>query len=345
MLNRTLIVPPANLGRAIPFRTFDFLKNGYDDCLSLRPSRPCKSITNKVFYVPFNKLLNFNAIEKKVRMIFLDDARADLNRMLDIKDEKTEVLMLHDATRKDYKIFDQYERNDQQRLKPYLIRLMAEDLRKHSAKLVRFGSLFGSERVTMNLPESKAMFDLIQETIVFSHPEVIAAAKRVVTLLGNEFVSVQARIGDGYYAVHERENLLELRDKLKKVIGRRKSKIKKEPPPLPAIGTRPNLEECKRNARYYGRWSLVFMATDSPESPHVRTTFRPIVEEFPCTFTLHDMSQDILKIHSDDIPSGRLMPMVDALIASYGRFFVFTGGSTYGRYVKRLNRLNALKDD
>lgn len=92
--------------------------------------------------------------------------------------------------------------------------------------------------------------------------------------------------------------------------------------------------------------TLVFLATDAIH-PRNNPKFRNLWLHSPCTFTLNEIlsmhhpswsSMDQYRtLHTGESMRRFLIPLVDALVASKGKYFIGSKGSTFSGYIRRLH--------
>ncbi|RCH77522.1 hypothetical protein CU098_004726 [Rhizopus stolonifer] len=163
--------------------------------------------------------------------------------------------------------------------------------------------------------------------MVYKHPAVLKMSEIVVDALGGQFVGVHLRTADGLFAGAIPENIQQM-----------KKKIEYQP-----LDDLPDLTSCVQLARE-NKATLVFLATDAIH-PRENPAFSDIWNHAPCTFTLYDVlnHNHPLWIYMDQYRiSGEsmrkyLVPLVDALVASQGRLFIGSKGSTFSGYIRRLH--------
>lgn len=90
----------------------------------------------------------------------------------------------------------------------FVNRLNIEDLlstRMQEYKLLEFGTLYGTERICMDLvpPEQMNLWQSIQKAMVFRNPMLERISDQLVRVLGGRgrFVGLHLRVGDGDFAV------------------------------------------------------------------------------------------------------------------------------------------------
>lgn len=93
--------------------------------------------------------------------------------------------------------------------------------------------------------------------------------------------------------------------------------------------------------------TLVFLATDAI-NPRKNPKFRNLWLHSPCTFTLNEIlsihhpswsyMDQYRTLHTGESMRHFLIPLVDALVASKGKSFIGSKGSTFSGYIRRLHQ-------
>ncbi|GAA6022512.1 hypothetical protein JCM11491_001701 [Sporobolomyces phaffii] len=76
-------------------------------------------------------------------------------------------------------------------------------------KVLLFGSLFGGGRIQSSHPEARAWSDAFARAMAFDNEWLLRPADAIVARMGgpNNFVGVHARVGDGDFARHAKQNM------------------------------------------------------------------------------------------------------------------------------------------
>ncbi|CAM0140172.1 unnamed protein product [Umbelopsis sp. WA50703] len=372
-LNRTLIIPEVNIATATYWRSSVDLPNKLDYCPDMVAShrKMEKELGQRVHlpsecfdyrkYVPvrFTDLFDLSALESVgVRYILRDDLhhsyfqQEPLNIPQD-ESNQTIVYKVLDDDRYSYRIYDSDD-NDSP-LFNFNRRLTVTELQSRPERVLIFNSMFGSKRLALN-QENKKKLEFLRHSIGILHPIVDSGADLVISKLGGrgQYVSAHIRTGDGVFKQHITETIDKIKAKLDGLVHEesntndteveelRMLQLQKTPQSISKL-----LDRCVQLRTEAGKLTTLFMATDSKDprnDPNLRTLF----DNYVCSFTLLDFPDATKSIkatsprdnHTEIGPL--LLPLVDAVIASYGKDFVGTQGSTFSGYVK--NRQLALID-
>lgn len=97
--------------------------------------------------------------------------------------------------------------------------------------------------------------------------------------------------------------------------------------------------------------TLVFLATDAIR-PRKNVQFKNLWLHSPCTFTLNEILSEknplwshmdqYRTLHTGESMRKFLIPLVDALVASKGKSFIGTNGSTFSGYIRRLHHTTSI---
>ncbi|KAI9274198.1 hypothetical protein BY458DRAFT_539491 [Sporodiniella umbellata] len=335
-LNRTLILPKAILGDSFGWNHFDRLQHHHNifayDCKNK------KSCRNKRFaLVNFEDLIDLSWAKRHVKIINKD--QPDLQWLRDYLNIETEcpegngtfasndVLFFKDKTRYDWRFFD--KATTRPFMSKYLKPLFISELKERNEKLIYFTSLFGTGKFSVKLPHHQHFLKTLKQTMVYKHPAVLKTAKIVIDALGGPYVGVHLRTGDGLFTHTIAENIQQI-----------KEKIRYQP-----LDYLPDLSSCVQLA-HENKTTLVFLATDAVH-PRKNTLLVDIWNHAPCTFTLDDIAHvhhpswiymDQYRVKGESIRK-YLVPLVDALVASQGRVFIGSKGSTFSGYIRRLHQI------
>ncbi|CAO3702716.1 unnamed protein product [Rhizopus stolonifer] len=333
-LNRTLILPKAILGDSFGWNHFDRLNHHH--ILFAQGCKKRKSCKKKKFMlIPFEELIDLSWAKDHVKIINRD--QPDFQWLKDNLAIQTEIpqgngsfvqgdaLFFKDKTRYDWRFFDKI--SSYQFMGKFHKALNIPELRKRKEKLIYFTSLFGTGKFSIKQADHQQFFKTLQQKMVYKHPAVLKMSEIIVDALGGQFVGVHLRTADGLFAEAIPENIQQM-----------KQKIEYQP-----LNDLPDLTSCVQLARE-NKTTLVFLATDAMH-PRKNPVFSDIWNHAPCTFTLYDVldHNHPLWIYMDQYRiSGEsmrkyLVPLVDALVASQGRLFIGSKGSTFSGYIRRLH--------
>ena len=74
-------------------------------------------------------------------------------------------------------------------------------------KVILIGSLFSSTKIDTSHPEAGELRELFDQSLAFRNPWLIRPADEVAARLGNDYLGVHARVGDGAFKVDAGENM------------------------------------------------------------------------------------------------------------------------------------------
>lgn len=366
-LNRTLIIPEVNIATATYWKNSTDLPQKLHYCpdmvaahrkmekeLGQRVHLPSECFDYRR-YVPvsFSYLFDLSPLSAiGVRYTLRDDMHyaflqaSPLNIPSDERNRSL-VYQVVDDDRYSYRIYDS-ETNDSP-LTNFTRRLTITDLQHRPERLIIFNSMFGSKRLALNAENSK-LLDFLRESVGISHPIVDSGAEKIIAMLGGrgQYVSAHIRSGDGIFKQHITDTIDKIKTKLDGLVDMeisedtqlntlgdlRKLQLQKNGEAITSL-----LDRCMHLQPQGGKFTTLFMATDSID-PRNDPNMRPLFDEFVCSFTLSDFPEVIKSIATTSPRDNQteigslLIPLVDAVIASYGKEFVGTPKSTFSGYVK-----------
>ncbi|RUS26311.1 hypothetical protein BC938DRAFT_470941 [Jimgerdemannia flammicorona] len=360
LLNRTLLLPPAMIGKVFGWRPYDTLlkwhllhsKAGHDECAKFAdlPADEQKAVgvstvcdtMNGYTYVRWDLLYNLSELGAKIPFIprdyFTDEY---LQTEFDISTQQT--WYFKDTFQYDAMIFDTNVDPDpaSHDLEKYHSLLRVPDLAARPEKLIHLGSLFGSSRMVASTKERRTLRGWINSQFIFSNRQLIDTVDHVVETLGGprSYVSLHARVGDGAF---ERN-----RDK---VLTQLWADFSKKFPPLPGppaaqVTPAQCLDPATRPlAVQNGSLPFIFMATDD-RNPRAAKYFSKFYEAYPCIFTLADVldypSSPLAELKNpvDGLKMGKFMiPFLDGMVASRASDFTTSIWSTFSMYIRFIHK-------
>lgn len=81
------------------------------------------------------------------------------------------------------------------------------------------GSLFSSSKIDTSHPEADSLRELFDQALAFRNPWLIRPANEVADRLGNDYLGVHARVGDGAFQRNAQENMHEAWTRLVNQMG------------------------------------------------------------------------------------------------------------------------------
>lgn len=207
MLNRTLLLPPARLGRAEAWGPDLQQRVARDEeCKLLQEtSLPC-AIKDKWTYVSWRALVPENVWEgvKIVDRWNSSDEWFFAQDGLDVTPGG--VRKFADNDRKSVKIFD--DRQTKGTLGKFARRMDVEDLMEDLSEVLHFGSLFSGARLALRKEENKRRRGRIEQRMVFRLDVVDKTSEKARKALGDNYIGVHLRVGDGTFHVSSSFSLI-----------------------------------------------------------------------------------------------------------------------------------------
>ncbi|KAI9484411.1 hypothetical protein BDB00DRAFT_855813 [Zychaea mexicana] len=360
-LNRTLLMPELNLGKATFWRPSGDLAEKLARC-------PGNNLKTESCYdyrdyvpVPVDEIFDLTPLhELGIRTMQRHDMSQDyFLRYWGIDENNADEMMyiLDDTTRYSYQIHDELVVPNAT-LKQFQTRVDIQDLAKRQEPFILFGSLFGSQRLALTRSDLLNMREYLRQQVGVKHPAVLHEANEIVDRLGgpNNYLSVHLRQGDGRFKKEAKKTTDQIRRALKKCAqshnndgsdGEDEDDEETNLAELQQhIDDRPLLlKACvaAQGKQRHPSLRLIYMATDT-KSP--REKFADLYDEFVCLFTLNDFPDVVQAIRdtiSDEDPylrdGKRLLPLVDGEVAANADHFVPTPKSTFSGYIRQRNAL------
>ncbi|KAF5345365.1 hypothetical protein D9758_008502 [Tetrapyrgos nigripes] len=217
MLNRTLLVPPARLGRkSLRYVNYDSLKTyvslsgkeGLDHCSRL-PSHinipPECSDYFDYTHVSWEWLADLKVIKSQQKLIFRWNMTDGwVHDCLSINDSNT--LTLRDTGRYHYRFLDTSTDASPVSHK-YQEDLHVSSLIHLHQPLLQIGTLFGTSRLRLQNSENIDVRRKVRESMSFANPVLLQVADAVHKALGGFYLGVHVRIGDGQFLIHSNDNV------------------------------------------------------------------------------------------------------------------------------------------
>ncbi|OZJ04499.1 hypothetical protein BZG36_02257 [Bifiguratus adelaidae] len=340
-LNRTLIVPPVNLGVGTFWKNYTDLVEHLEYCIPLveeklrreartheREQTPSYCFDYRRYTpMPFDQILDFTVLKKiGVRYISRDDmSRKWFETHLDIPQDERNKSLVHvyeDYDRYEYRIYD--HRRNQEDLGLYQTRLDVEDMKKRPEKLLHFGSMFGSWRLAISRPNNHRLVQRLREELALNYPVATRAADSIINRLGGDghYVGIHVRAGDGMFVEHIQETITNIKAKLveftmseenflsdghEHALASNASNVNRIIDRIKAMSPdrawKDLLGECLKYSHSGGRLTTIFMATDSKD-PRKNRKLKDLYDTFPCVFTLNDFKVERWSVnvkHPNDI--------------------------------------------
>ncbi|KDQ07491.1 hypothetical protein BOTBODRAFT_180673 [Botryobasidium botryosum FD-172 SS1] len=342
-LDRTLLVPPVRLGVPLSYFGFEKLeralvlgndRSGLEHCarVPLGVVRPVECVGYDEFtLVSWAWIVDYEGLRAQQDLVERWDMSSEwLEETLGIKEG--DVKVFEDSQPYQWRIYDSLD--DTQPLKSnYAERLDLCTLKALSDyRLIQFGTLFGTTRLRLVIPENVAARKQVRERMVFKMDALLHIADAIRDGLGGPdgwgYVGVHLRLGDGLFRRNSTENLRLVWWKLATqalginataaaavearamgwesdgetylppaiVPDKMALRTPHPPPPPPPLNATASHTVC-RGALHTSSHLLplntpIFIATDVP-APRSHPDLQLFVSTFPCTFFLSDFDARI----------------------------------------------------
>lgn len=240
--------------------------------------------------------------------------------------------------------FSSAEKESMVAMSTYSHVLRLDSLQDYSKKtpLIVFGSLFGFSRLQLR---DTTMLPQVQSVMIYLNPILTSVADSIVEQIDPEhnYIGIHIRAGDGTFQKRVEETIKYMLNSLKE--------FGKEGHGLWAAYIATDLDKSRLEAILPAEFTSLFsaiytldsfsaslepLASLSPaaQTPGIRELFRFPVDNIPqqsnSNSQLHSMtSKDVI---------GMWIPFIDQLVAARGRVVLGTKGSTFTKYLERLNR-------
>ena len=207
ILNRTLLVPPARLGKdLVSYHKFDDLqhllihsgKQALHHCsvaLHTRPPSECWGYFDYT-HVSWDWLFDLSSIAAEQPLFHRE---ACTYPWLENPPPDADTLRLKDQTAYDFRFVDYTPQLDASAHPRYHIAYPISTLAASSAQLIQLGTLFGSARLHLTKTGNLAARTFIRERLGFANPHLETASTAAVNALGGKdtFLAAHVRLSDG----------------------------------------------------------------------------------------------------------------------------------------------------
>ena len=284
-----------------------------------------------------------------------------------------DTLTLRDANPYDYRFLDNITDGSPSNSK-YLETLYIPTLLHSRERLIQIGTLFGSSRLHLKLPESRRIRRDIRKSMTFSNPLLLDTANAIRDALGGVYLGAHVRVGDGHFKAdgqtnarlvwwrlmyevlrYESDDILKLERSIRPPgpadVELRPPRLSVDIParrvphpplaPLPKFFT-PHLpcRGTRHTSHHLQPLNIpLFISTDA-QGPLTDPSILAFLKIFPCTFFLsdfptHTAALDKLKNGYDSVyMRDFLIPILDAMVVGKAWEVVGTEGSTFSRFVQ-----------
>ncbi|KAJ2964102.1 hypothetical protein NQZ79_g912 [Umbelopsis isabellina] len=340
-LNRTLIVPPAFLGKMQGWHNGDSMNQNLNDktepqpwwyqCHDKRASShgPCNARSNYLS-VPWD-FLHESMAKLDVPMRHIQHiSMENIQKWLTLDDD--EVYNYQDTSVYSWKVCDRpkskcppgYDGKGHQ----YDTQWTVDDLRKVSHPLIQLQGIFGANRIGVSGREHVNTRSKIRTALSYKNPLLDAVTENIVNELGgkHKFLAIHVRMGDWQFLGGLRKNL-----------GINIQFLENE---LAKMGcNQTSTTQCPNPPKIY-------LATDA-KNPRKNANLAPLFERFPRTAIINDFQHlltPLEKAMEIAQPPQKsvirfMIPIIDAMVPANAKAFNGTNGSTYSKYIERLHKV------
>lgn len=334
LLNRTLLVPPARLGKGILiYYPFDHLyelnalsgKDGLAHCVdaTVWKNLPIEC-TDYYDYtlLPWQWLTNVSAISAEQPLIQRWNMSDTWLRMhLGINTNDTFVLKDNSLYQHRFADADPLDMPGARFNDVVSLSLLSRVPQRH----IQLGTVFGSSRLRLRRKHSIEIRQRVRESMVFTNEELLNLARSIRLKIGGDYVSVHIRLGDGAFERAAKQNIRLIWWKLLRsglglgenatlsleaLITKKStnspphipediSALRTPHPNLPPLtGDRPQLpciSATYKDADLAVLNTPLFISTDAQE-PAKHPLLQLFYNTFPCTFVLSDFTQEVASL-------------------------------------------------
>ncbi|CAG8439811.1 6849_t:CDS:2 [Diversispora eburnea] len=335
---RTLIIPPLILGKPIRYTDFnkyskilsklkhstDFLR--YCDREVDENRNLCIEYHNSYTLYQWDELFDFSFIKKYVKVVQLENFRKENLYKLSNVEYFEEIYFLKSNS----KFYDENIFN-KTFSKGSNIQFLS-DLKNISHRLLHFGSVSGSDRITFSLPENLEFSQQLYGSFLPNNPIILSIVENIVESLGNSFKFVSTHVNSRNFMNRVKKN---------KLMGLLFKEIEEEFQNPSYIHDQTFLESrCK--LMYPDKPDIVlYIATDVEPGDKI---INDILQQFPCTFRLSNFSDHLQPIETLINPldglllSKFLLPLIDLMVAAHSsKVFTFSF-SPFDTFLQDYNR-------
>lgn len=372
LTNRTVLVPPIRLGsKPLRYVNSDSLqhilsisgKTGLRHCsrVSARFLPPeCYDYFDYTHISPA-WLFNLTRSEFFPPLVFLDDLSVlPMRRRLQLP--VSDIFTFRDSTPYHHRFID--TNTDTSALKhKYTESIYISDLAQYPHRLLELGTLFGSSRLRLRHENNKRIRTQVRERMEFTSPQLVATADAIVTAIGEPYVGVHVRLGDGSFKANGDENLRRLwwtlvHDILQYTVSETlhigltlgvfssseplvtsSFAVKQSWPYLLHTDHSTGNLSCRGHRHpsphMHRLNSPLFIATDDPANP----SFSGLLRTFPCALFLSDFAvharrvDGLLNDYDGTLMGPFLLPLLDAMVVGRAGAVAVTEGSTFSRFI------------
>lgn len=384
ILNRTLLMPPIRLGdKPLRYVNFDALyqflvlsdKHGLYHCSRVPSYVPTPLECLDYFgytHITWDWLVNLTEITMHQRLLQRwNMTDAWVAEHLRISEE--DVFTIKDNTPYQFRFLDTLSDSSPPSHK-FSESLYLPDLAMLTHRLLHFGTLFGSSRLRLKNTTNISIRGNVRHSMSYSNPVLIDVATLIAKHMGDPYLGVHVRLGDGEFRRNAEDNVrliwwkllhqvLEytLEETLELELASHTAAqdvtmtapfmavdLKTSTPDLSlahAMEISSLLPTLHCRGRLHVRRQLfrlntpLFISTDVP-NPLVSPLFARFHKIFPCIFYLSDFAADFAPLEQlqnadDGVMLGEfLLPFLDAMVVAHAWKVVGTEKSTFSNFVQ-----------
>ncbi|KAG2171634.1 hypothetical protein INT43_008360 [Umbelopsis isabellina] len=201
-----------------------------------------------------------------------------------------------------------------------------EDLQKIPHTLIQLQGMFGSNRVGVSGQEHLELRTKVQEALTYKNPIIDAVTANIVNEMGGKH---------SYLAVHVRMGNRQFLGNLQNTIAQEIAFLEHELAKM----------ECKQPSSTNCTSPLkIYLATDA-RNPRTNADLAPLFERFPDAAILDDFSHLLSPLEQaaevaqppQESVARFMLPIIESMVSAHAKAFMGTPGSTYSRYIARLH--------
>ncbi|KAI8071630.1 hypothetical protein BC940DRAFT_293325 [Gongronella butleri] len=287
-LNRTLLMPELNIGKANYWRESKQLERQLSHCTrgkkmgstmatSLSSSDPFSHISCHGYrrYMPstVSNIFDLSSLPNLgIRVVQRRDMGIDYFAR-EFGAQPSDLVYIRDQSRLSYRIYD--SRSNNMEMKNFEQRIDIDDLAARPERIMVFGSLFSSFRLALEKPAWVWLWDYLFSEVGFHHPNVLQQALDIIGRLGGpgQFVSLHLRQGDGVFRAVVEQTIQDVRATLAEQLATSFAPVVVDHVPSPSDDTSSSdLEDAPVDPwQHYRSPDLDFAFTDEDMMPDTTT--------------------------------------------------------------------------
>ena len=238
LLNRTLLLPPLRLGTPyIQHHQFDYLqmihvldqKTSLKHCITekYKGRAECKNYDTWT-HVSWRSIVDIQGLSEKTGVNVVerwDFSTRFFDEVLNISTspEDEAIFYLKDTDPREF-AFTDTPLPDGGSYKSFMFTIPYEFLSSSTpvrlpnnvlaapgkARLLHLGTLFGTTRLRLLSPSARTILRLVRSGMIISNEHLLSSARTIASILGDGYVGVHLRVGDGIFEENAWENVREI---------------------------------------------------------------------------------------------------------------------------------------